>query len=332
MNRKKLLIHDRLVCVPRAGVPRRGRLRARHGRAQALPGRRALPPHRRRYLGPRRGPPRRHADRSRCARGLRSRLRDLARRRPLAVDRHAVLRLLDDGARRPAGRGRHREDARAAHLGHSAVRRRHAACSSSISTPTASRSTSATRTSPTTSTARRSSSRRSEVDGRSAVRARRDRRRPRQMGAEPRRPPRGRAGLRLQDNATRRPAASPSPASTPTSRGREVMIYDDMIRTGSSLVQAARAYLAAGATRGPRDRQPPRLARRLAREDPSLRRAREHPRHRLAPRESAARRHRGRRLQRRAAPGAEARRSDPLDLRPYSNAPMDGGLGRALPV
>ncbi len=32
-------------------------------------------------------------------------------------------------------------------------------------------------------------------------------------------------------------------------RGREVMIYDDMIRTGSSLVQAARAYLAAGATR-----------------------------------------------------------------------------------
>lgn len=32
-------------------------------------------------------------------------------------------------------------------------------------------------------------------------------------------------------------------------RGREVMIYDDMIRTGSSLVQAARAYLAAGATK-----------------------------------------------------------------------------------
>jgi ribose-phosphate pyrophosphokinase len=31
-------------------------------------------------------------------------------------------------------------------------------------------------------------------------------------------------------------------------RGREVMIYDDMIRTGSSLLQAARAYLAAGAT------------------------------------------------------------------------------------
>ncbi|MBX3189821.1 MAG: ribose-phosphate pyrophosphokinase [Labilithrix sp.] len=32
-------------------------------------------------------------------------------------------------------------------------------------------------------------------------------------------------------------------------RGREVMIYDDMIRTGSSLVQAAKAYLAAGATK-----------------------------------------------------------------------------------
>ncbi|HEY4120823.1 MAG TPA: ribose-phosphate diphosphokinase, partial [Byssovorax sp.] len=31
-------------------------------------------------------------------------------------------------------------------------------------------------------------------------------------------------------------------------RGREVMIYDDMIRTGSSLLQAAKAYLAAGAT------------------------------------------------------------------------------------
>jgi ribose-phosphate pyrophosphokinase len=32
-------------------------------------------------------------------------------------------------------------------------------------------------------------------------------------------------------------------------RGREVVIYDDMIRTGSSLMQAARAYIAAGATR-----------------------------------------------------------------------------------
>lgn len=31
--------------------------------------------------------------------------------------------------------------------------------------------------------------------------------------------------------------------------GREVVIYDDMVRTGSSLVQAGRAYLAAGATR-----------------------------------------------------------------------------------
>lgn len=32
-------------------------------------------------------------------------------------------------------------------------------------------------------------------------------------------------------------------------RGREVVIYDDMIRTGSSLVQAGRSYLAAGATK-----------------------------------------------------------------------------------
>ncbi len=32
-------------------------------------------------------------------------------------------------------------------------------------------------------------------------------------------------------------------------KGREVVIYDDMIRTGSSLVQAARAYRAAGATK-----------------------------------------------------------------------------------
>jgi ribose-phosphate pyrophosphokinase len=32
-------------------------------------------------------------------------------------------------------------------------------------------------------------------------------------------------------------------------RGQEVMIYDDMIRTGGSLVQAARAYLDAGAKR-----------------------------------------------------------------------------------
>jgi ribose-phosphate pyrophosphokinase len=32
-------------------------------------------------------------------------------------------------------------------------------------------------------------------------------------------------------------------------RGREVVVYDDMIRTGSSLVQAAKAYLAAGATK-----------------------------------------------------------------------------------
>ncbi len=32
-------------------------------------------------------------------------------------------------------------------------------------------------------------------------------------------------------------------------RGREVIVYDDMIRTGTSLVQAGRAYLDAGATR-----------------------------------------------------------------------------------
>lgn len=32
-------------------------------------------------------------------------------------------------------------------------------------------------------------------------------------------------------------------------KGREVVVYDDMIRTGSSLVQAGKAYLAAGATR-----------------------------------------------------------------------------------
>jgi ribose-phosphate pyrophosphokinase len=32
-------------------------------------------------------------------------------------------------------------------------------------------------------------------------------------------------------------------------RGREVVVYDDMIRTGSSLVQAARSYLSAGATK-----------------------------------------------------------------------------------
>jgi ribose-phosphate pyrophosphokinase len=31
-------------------------------------------------------------------------------------------------------------------------------------------------------------------------------------------------------------------------RGREVVMYDDMIRTGSSLLQAGRAYLEAGAT------------------------------------------------------------------------------------
>jgi ribose-phosphate pyrophosphokinase len=32
-------------------------------------------------------------------------------------------------------------------------------------------------------------------------------------------------------------------------RGREVVVYDDMIRTGSSLIQAANAYLAAGASK-----------------------------------------------------------------------------------
>jgi ribose-phosphate pyrophosphokinase len=32
-------------------------------------------------------------------------------------------------------------------------------------------------------------------------------------------------------------------------KGREVVIYDDMIRTGSSLIQAAKAYLASGATK-----------------------------------------------------------------------------------
>jgi ribose-phosphate pyrophosphokinase len=50
----------------------------------------------------------------------------------------------------------------------------------------------------------------------------------------------------------RRDAQSGSTAVTGVNadvHGREVVIYDDMIRTGSSLVQAARAYLAAGATR-----------------------------------------------------------------------------------
>ncbi|HVH46891.1 MAG TPA: ribose-phosphate diphosphokinase [Labilithrix sp.] len=32
-------------------------------------------------------------------------------------------------------------------------------------------------------------------------------------------------------------------------KGKEVVVYDDMIRTGSTLIQAAKAYLAAGATR-----------------------------------------------------------------------------------
>lgn len=32
-------------------------------------------------------------------------------------------------------------------------------------------------------------------------------------------------------------------------KGKEVVVYDDMIRTGSSLVQAAKSYLAAGATK-----------------------------------------------------------------------------------
>jgi ribose-phosphate pyrophosphokinase len=32
-------------------------------------------------------------------------------------------------------------------------------------------------------------------------------------------------------------------------KGRDVVVYDDMIRTGSSLIQAGKAYLAAGATR-----------------------------------------------------------------------------------
>jgi ribose-phosphate pyrophosphokinase len=32
-------------------------------------------------------------------------------------------------------------------------------------------------------------------------------------------------------------------------KGREVVVYDDMIRTGSSLVQAGKAYLQAGASK-----------------------------------------------------------------------------------
>jgi ribose-phosphate pyrophosphokinase len=32
-------------------------------------------------------------------------------------------------------------------------------------------------------------------------------------------------------------------------KGKEVVLYDDMIRTGSSLIQAAKAYLGAGATK-----------------------------------------------------------------------------------
>lgn len=50
----------------------------------------------------------------------------------------------------------------------------------------------------------------------------------------------------------RRDSATGSTAVTGVNadvRGREVVVYDDMIRTGSSLVQAARSYLAAGATK-----------------------------------------------------------------------------------
>ncbi|AKV01022.1 Ribose-phosphate pyrophosphokinase [Labilithrix luteola] len=50
----------------------------------------------------------------------------------------------------------------------------------------------------------------------------------------------------------RRDPASGSTAVTGVNadvRGREVVVYDDMIRTGSSLIQAGKAYLAAGATK-----------------------------------------------------------------------------------
>ncbi len=63
-----------------------------------------------------------------------------ARRRAFALDRDAVLRLLDDGARGEARRGRHREDARAAPLGDPGAEAG-TRLSSSTSTPTASSST-----------------------------------------------------------------------------------------------------------------------------------------------------------------------------------------------
>lgn len=50
----------------------------------------------------------------------------------------------------------------------------------------------------------------------------------------------------------RRDPASGSTAVTGVNadvRGREVVVYDDMIRTGSSLIQAGKSYLAAGATK-----------------------------------------------------------------------------------
>ena len=89
LDPKKLLFTIRSYAYLEPALPRRGRLRARRDRAQDVPRRRALPAPRRRPLGPRRGAARRHADRSRLARALRSRLRDLARRRPLALDRDA---------------------------------------------------------------------------------------------------------------------------------------------------------------------------------------------------------------------------------------------------
>ena len=44
------------------------------------------------------------------------------------------------------------------------------------------------------------------------------------------------------------------------------MIYDDMIRTGGSLIAAAQAYRDAGARRDRRDRDARRVPRRFARE------------------------------------------------------------------
>ena len=109
--------------------------------------------------------------------------------------------------------------------------------------------------------------------GRHAVRARRVRRGAREVGAEPRGAISASSRRSSTSVATRRSGGLAVTGVNADVKGKEVVIYDDMIRTGSLAHPGREVLPQRGRDEGARDREPSRSARRRAR-DRCARRAR----------------------------------------------------------